>query len=297
VARPVSASFFSRQERFASVGSTNDVVRGWLAEGVPEVCLAAADEQTAGRGRSGRAWVAPPGAGMLLSLGFRPVWLPPDRAWRLAASTSLAMADAAEEAGGLRDGTIQLKWPNDLVITDEAGPGDGDAAGSDAGSRAPGSGAAASDAAGFRKLGGVLGESDGLGTDDPRLIVGIGVNADWPAEAFPPELAGSMTSLRVASGGRPVDRVVLFEAFTSRLEARVEALRSGYFDVAGWVGRQATTGRLVHLSMPDGSEPEWHALGVDALSGALVVADPASEDGERRILSGEIVRLRLAGQV
>ena len=56
--------FISRQERFDQVGSTNDVVRAWLAEGTPEVCLAVADEQTAGRGRDGRTWQAPPGAGL-----------------------------------------------------------------------------------------------------------------------------------------------------------------------------------------------------------------------------------------
>ena len=63
--------FLARQERFPSVGSTNDVVRDWLAAGTPEVALAIADEQTAGRGRDGRRWVAPQGAALLLSLGFR----------------------------------------------------------------------------------------------------------------------------------------------------------------------------------------------------------------------------------
>ena len=138
--------FLARRERFASVGSTNDVVRDWLAEGTPEVCLAVADEQTAGRGRDGRRWVAPRGAALLLSLGFRPDWLPPERVWRLAATAALAMADAAEEVAGLADGAVRLKWPNDLVI-ETAGEG-------------------------ARKLAGVLGETDGLGTDDPRVVVG-----------------------------------------------------------------------------------------------------------------------------
>ena len=103
-------------ERFDRVGSTNDVVRGWLADGTPEVCLAVAAEQTAGRGRDGRTWVAPPGAALLLSLGFRPTWLAPESVWRLAAIASLAMADAAEAVAGLAAGTIRLKWPNDLVL-------------------------------------------------------------------------------------------------------------------------------------------------------------------------------------
>ena len=108
--------FLARRERFDRVGSTNDVVRGWLAEGTPEVCLAIADEQTAGRGREGRTWTAPPEAALLLSLGFRPSWLEPSRVWQLAASVSLAMAEAAEQTGDVPAKTIRLKWPNDLVV-------------------------------------------------------------------------------------------------------------------------------------------------------------------------------------
>jgi BirA family biotin operon repressor/biotin-[acetyl-CoA-carboxylase] ligase len=131
-----SPVFLARQERFAVVESTNDVVRGWLAAGAPEVCLAVADEQSAGRGRLDRTWIAPPGAALLLSLGFRPSWLAPEQVWRLAATISLAMADAAEEVAGLPDRAIRLKWPNDLVAEV-----DGRAL----------------------KLAGVLGETDGLG--------------------------------------------------------------------------------------------------------------------------------------
>ena len=84
----------------------------------------------------------------------------------------------------------------------------------------------------LRKLAGVLGETDGLGTDDPRVVVGIGINADWAAADFPPDLATTMTSLREASAGRPIDRDALLDAFLERLEVRIEALRAGHFDLA-----------------------------------------------------------------
>ena len=124
--------FLARHERFERVGSTNDVVREWLAAGTPEICLAVADEQTAGRGREGRRWQAPPGGALLASLGFRPGWLEPADTWRLAATASLAMAEAAEHVAGLPAGTIRLKWPNDLVLeTGGADPQDRRRAGRD----------------------------------------------------------------------------------------------------------------------------------------------------------------------
>jgi BirA family transcriptional regulator, biotin operon repressor / biotin---[acetyl-CoA-carboxylase] ligase len=252
-------TFVSRLERFAVVGSTNDVVRELLADGTPEVCLAVADEQTAGRGREGRTWTAPAGHALLASLGFRPTWLPPDRVWRLAAIASIAMAEGAESLAGIARGSIRLKWPNDLVVEDRGA---------------------------VRKLAGVLGETDGLGTGDPRAVVGIGMNADWPVAEFPPDLADTMTSLREIAG-RSVDHEALLEAFLERLEPLVEDLRKGQFDGPGWRDRQATTGRDVDLIAPDGTRTTVRATGVDATTGALLADD-------RPVLVGEIRHVRIA---
>jgi BirA family biotin operon repressor/biotin-[acetyl-CoA-carboxylase] ligase len=262
------AGSFARQEHFAIVGSTNDVVRGWLADGTPEVCLAVADEQTAGRGRDGRSWLAPSGSALLLSLGFRPTWLAPDQVWRLAATISLAMAAAAEHVAGLPAGTIRLKWPNDLVIDRDAG---------------------------LAKLAGVLGETDGLGGPDPRAVVGLGTNTDWPADAFPEDLRTTMTSLRDVAGDRPIDNGVLLEAFVHRLEPAVADLRQGRFDAQGWSARQVTTGRAVELIAPDGTIEIVRAHDVDPASGALIVEDPDAPGGRRPVVVGEIRHVRLAG--
>lgn len=259
------AEFLARQERFAVVGSTNDVVRGWLVAGTPEVCLAIADEQTAGRGREGRTWVAPAGGALLLSLGFRPTWLAPDGVWRLAAAVSVAMAASAEAVAGLGEGSVRLKWPNDLVLE-----------GAD----------------GLRKLAGVLGETDGLGGPDPGAIIGIGLNTNWAIADFPPDLATSITSLGEWAG-RPIDQGALLDGFLGRLEAGVEALRAGRFDAVAWTERQLTSGRQVDLVAPDGAVTTVRALGVDAVTGALVVEDAGARTGERHILVGEIRHVRV----
>ena len=263
----LSRAFLSRHERFRSVPSTNDIVRAWLTEGTPEVCLAVADEQTAGRGRSGRSWVAPSGTALLLSLGFQPTYAEPDRLWRVAPVVAPAMADAAEEVAGLPVGKLKLKWPNDIVVE------------------------ASGTRAGFRKVAGVLGETEDAGTSKVTAVVGIGINADWPSDRFPAELVDSMTSLSEVSHGRPIDSGALLDAFIGRLEPRVLALRDGHFDVAGWHARQVTTGRTVHVDMPDGTSSAARAVGVDGATGALIVEDAAG--GERELLAGEVARVRV----
>lgn len=258
-------AFLTRRERLGSVPSTNDTIKGWLAEGTPEVCLAVAEEQTAGRGRAGRTWISRPGAALMLSLGFRPDYLEPDRLWRLPAIVALAMADAAEEVAGLPIGLLRLKWPNDIAVVTDAG---------------------------VCKVAGILAETEGAGTPGVRAIVGIGVNADWARADFPAELAASMTSLREVAHGRPVDNDSLLVAFLLHLEPRVLALRDGHFDVAGWHDRQVTTGRDVRVEMPDGSSIEARAVGVDGASGALLLEDADAPGGERELTVGEIAHVR-----
>lgn len=260
-------TWLARAEHFASVGSTNDVVAGWLRDGTPEVCLAVADEQTAGRGRNGRTWTAPPGAALLASLGFRPTYLDPAALWRLAAIASIAMADAAERVAGLPDGTVRLKWPNDLVVEREGGA--------------------------VRKVAGVLGETHGAGTDDPLAIIGIGVNVDWDPAAFPPALAAEMTSLAELAPGARVTAGALLDGFTSTLEPLVVALRAGAFPTEAWRGRQLTNGTVVRLERPDGTSETVRAVDVDAGSGALVIESLLGERPPRAITVGEIRHLRL----
>jgi BirA family biotin operon repressor/biotin-[acetyl-CoA-carboxylase] ligase len=267
-----ATAWLSRYERFEALASTNDVVASWLRGGTPEVCIAIADVQTSGRGRSGRTWQAPSGAALLASVGFRPTWLDPERAWRLGAIVTLTMADACEVTAGLRPGTVQLKWPNDLVAID-AGSGD------------------------VRKLAGVLGETDGLGTDDARAVIGIGVNADWKPEDFPHDLATTMTSLTELAPGQLIDREVILHVFLEKLEIAVAELRSGRFPAEEWRWRQLTNGVPVRLEWPDGGSETVRAIDVDVDSGALLVGELGGGGHPRSVLVGEIRHLRLGGIV
>ncbi len=259
---PEPNGFVSRLERFRSVDSTQRVVREWLDAGTPEVALAVADVQSAGRGRQGRSWAAPPGAALLLSCGFRPARMRVRHAWRLAATASLGMIEAAEDVAGLTEGTLRLKWPNDVVaLASDGSP---------------------------RKVAGVLGETVGSNDSVATAVVGIGVNVDWIAEAFPPELAPGMTSLRELAG-RPVDREALLGTFLDRLRVRYEAISVGRFDAGGWSARQCQTGQTVEVLLGE-TLVRGLARAVDPESGALLV-----ETGELELAidSGEVTRCRV----
>jgi BirA family biotin operon repressor/biotin-[acetyl-CoA-carboxylase] ligase len=82
-----------------------------LDPAMPEGALAVADHQSAGRGRLGRTWEAPPGTAILCSLLLKP---PPERnAPELSLVAGVAVADTLERATGL---AVQLKWPNDVML-------------------------------------------------------------------------------------------------------------------------------------------------------------------------------------
>jgi len=257
-------TFPNRIEHFRAVDSTQHVVREWLASGEPEVCVAVADYQTAGRGRNEREWVAPPGAALLLSIGFRPTDLAAIHGWRLAAVVALAMRDAAEDVAGLKDGLLWLKWPNDIVTDALDGT--------------------------LHKVAGVLGESVAKGDRVESAVVGIGINTNWKMTDFPWAIAPTMNSLHELSGKRPIDNEALLQGFLDRLEPRYEALLTGRFDNGGWSSAQRTTGRTVVVDAGDNSVT-GKGVGVDPESGALLVQP---EMGSMLAVdSGEVIRCRV----
>jgi BirA family biotin operon repressor/biotin-[acetyl-CoA-carboxylase] ligase len=99
--------------RLARTASTQDVVRAAAAAGAAEGFCCVAAEQTAGRGRSGRSWLAPPGSALLMSLLLR------RRGVAAAAVPLLAGLALADTLAALAGVDCRLKWPNDVL----AGPG------------------------------------------------------------------------------------------------------------------------------------------------------------------------------
>ncbi|MGD0883039.1 MAG: biotin--[acetyl-CoA-carboxylase] ligase [Acidimicrobiales bacterium] len=271
----MSQTRFHDVRRFESIDSTNryllDEARAGAAEGV----VAVADHQTAGRGRLGRSWEAPAGANLLFSVLLRPTMEPAERhlattAVALAAIDAIvalaAALDGSSTDAGQRGaaGRIGIKWPNDLV-----GP-DG------------------------RKLAGILAEADltsGSAASPAPIVVGIGVNVNWPAvdEDLPAELRGTAVSLRQLVG-RPVDREALLSELLAALEPRVTALSTaqGRARLAEDFRSVCTTvGTRVRVELPDGAF-EGTATAVTS-EGHLSVD---TGQGIRTVVAGDVIHVR-----
>src|SRR5918994_3589076 len=94
---------------FSETHSTNDVAATLAERGAPEGATVIASSQTAGRGRFGRGWFSPPGAGLYVSVVFRD----PRAVPLLTLAGGVAVADGITAATGL---PLSLKWPNDVVV-------------------------------------------------------------------------------------------------------------------------------------------------------------------------------------
>jgi len=155
--------FGKRIYHFFKTDSTNQIALELGHAGEPEGAVLLAEEQTAGRGRAGRAWYSERAAGIYVTLLLRPR-LAPVQAPLLTMMAGLSAHAAIQAQTGL---TLDLKWPNDLLIHG-------------------------------KKVGGILTEMHAEPTQVRFVIVGIGLNVNQ--EKFTGELAAIATSLRIETG-------------------------------------------------------------------------------------------------
>ena len=139
---------FGDVRRFDELDSTNRYLLDEARAGAPEGVVAVAGHQSAGRGRRGRTWEAPPGANLLVSVLLRPV-LDVEDLYLGTVALCLAARAACVTTG---HAPVTIKWPNDLLVGD-------------------------------RKVAGVLAEADFTAPGGPpgsvALVAGIGVNLRW----------------------------------------------------------------------------------------------------------------------
>ena len=239
-----------------STGSTNADLLARALRGEPEGVVLAAEEQTAGRGRLGRSWTAPPYAALTFSVLTRPDVPPARRGW-LPLLTGVAAAAAVTEATGIE---ARLKWPNDLL----AGPA---------------------------KLAGILAEAAG-----DAVVVGIGLNVSTEPAELPGPGPGALpaTSLR-AAGATALNREKILLTILAGFERWYRAWRQagGDPDRSGlrpeYTRLSATIGRTVRAELPGGQALSGPAAGVDS-DGRLLIRVPSG--AEVPVAAADVVHLR-----
>jgi BirA family biotin operon repressor/biotin-[acetyl-CoA-carboxylase] ligase len=235
-----------------SIGSTNDAALALAAAGAPEGAAVTADQQTAGRGRQGRSWSSPAGAGVYVSAVIRPEGLATTPGL-ITLGAGVAIAEAVVAVTGL---PVALKWPNDLVVGRE-----------------------------WRKLGGILCEAHA----PDRMVIGAGINVT--SAAHPPDVMRRATSIE-SELGRFADRHALIVECLVRLRAMMTTLRQepggGILD--RWRARAADGWQGAAVRWHDGdAEIRGIARDVDD-DGALVVERAETRDGRReRVIAGEVI--------
>lgn len=233
---------------FTETGSTNDVAATLAERGAREGATVLALAQHQGRGRLGRSWYSPPGAGLYVSVVCR------DR----RAAPMLTLAGGVAVAEGIRCATglpVEIKWPNDVVT---------------AGGTA-------------RKLAGILAEGSTGAEGWQHVVLGFGINV-LPT-AYPPEIAARATSIE-GELGRVVDPALVLAETLAALAGHIAHLANGERELllARWRElAPSAAGRFVEWETPDGCARGVTA-GIDA-DGALLVR---SGQHVERIVAGEL---------
>ena len=257
--------------QLSSIASTNaELVRRAEAEDLPAYTTVVTDDQTAGRGRRGRSWVAPAGTSLAISVLLRPVGsggsaLDPSRFAWLSLAAGIAMTDAVsavlpDDAAEIN--AVGFKWPNDVQI---AG----------------------------RKVCGVLGELlPPTGRSGGGVVMGAGINVTMSTDQLPVPTATSL-AIEGGVGDDLADRVLA--AYLGRLIELVDGYgeHDGDADASGLraaaVERCTTLGRDVRAQLPGGEELLGAAVGIDEL-GRLQIRTGSGR--VEAVAAGDVVHLR-----
>jgi len=248
----------AKLETLWSIGSTNSALlaRAGPRNGATEVLLA--EYQTAGRGRRGRAWLAPPGGAICLSLSWTFREVPPDLG-ALGLVIGVCALRALKELGVA---SARLKWPNDLLL-------------------------------GERKLGGVLIDLRAESAGPAYVVVGIGLNVALGEELLRKIAAAGLpaTDLAGAGLGASARNRIAAELIGACVRGLAEFEREGLRPfIEEWRSADALRGRPVEVKAVEGAPAHGLARGID-LHGALMVETP---EGLRRFISGDVT-VRAAG--
>jgi BirA family transcriptional regulator, biotin operon repressor / biotin---[acetyl-CoA-carboxylase] ligase len=231
--------------------STNTRLLEALPPAAGTAAVVMAENQTGGRGRRGRGWVAPPGGAICLSLGWQYADMPPD----LSALSLIVGLCAVNSLTSLGVRGVSLKWPNDLVTAEG-------------------------------KLGGILIEMRAESGGPVHVVAGIGLNValDDQARATVKTTGNIADDIRAHCSPVP-DRNAIVAALLARLVPALDGFpRHGLTPyLENWHEYDALHGKEVRVENA-GEITRGMARGIDT-HGALLVENPG---GVQRFISGEV---------
>ncbi len=233
---------------FSKVDSTNTKAKQLAEEGYPSGTLVVAEQQDAGRGRRGRGWESPQGAGIFMTVMLKPD-IEPNNASMLTLVAALAVSAAIRKQTGRPAG---IKWPNDIVMNG-------------------------------KKVCGILTEMSAQVDYVNHIVVGIGINVH--NESFPEEIAQVATSLYLETGER-WNRAALIEEIWEQFE-RYYAIYLETQDLSGLVKEydEHLVNRNQIVRVLDPNDPfEGRAMGITS-KGELVVD---TWESRKLVSSGEV---------
>jgi BirA family transcriptional regulator, biotin operon repressor / biotin---[acetyl-CoA-carboxylase] ligase len=219
----------------------------------PEGAVVLAEEQTAGRGRAGRVWHSDRAVGIYVTVLLRPR-LAPVQAPLLTMMAGLSARSAVQAVTGL---TVDLKWPNDLLIRG-------------------------------KKLGGILTEMHAEPGQIRFVIVGIGLNVNQ--ENFPGELAETATSLRMETG-KAQSRMELLVRLLREFEGDYNRfLREGVDNVVARFEEVSTYAKGKRVRVTNGTESY---VGTTAGVGPEGLLQVERDDGKiMTVIAGDVTEAR-----
>lgn len=242
---------------FDEIDSTNIAAKRMAQEGAPHGTLVIAAQQTAGRGRRGRAWETQRDENIMMTLLLRP-HMDGEQVALLSLVCAVATAQGIRAATGL---DAKIKWPNDVVVQGH-------------------------------KVCGMLLEMTAAEGKIDAVAAGVGINVHQ--REFPQAFAKTASSLDVISG-REISRTAVIQAFLAAFETLYErferegvrALMADYRALSATLGSEV---RVIGVS----EEFAGRAIELDE-SGALVVQLPDGE--QRTVLAGDVSVRGLMGYV
>jgi len=243
----------TRFHYFTELHSTNIRARELAESGAAQGEIVIAESQTQGRGRLGRRWESPPLSNLYLSIVLRP-GLPPKHAPQITLTAAVALV---ETVASFLPRSPVIKWPNDILV-------DG------------------------KKLAGILTEA---ACDTERVqyvILGIGLNVNYRAEAMPETLRRRATSMADAAGEKLSRETVLVRLIHDLDRCYGELEESGFAALRPrWEEHFGLRGRRVRVEL--GSQTIiGRAQGIDS-KGALILE---TDDEQRRsIIAGDVIPL------